>query len=584
MTQRPDITRRTALIALGCLLVLNLLLRVFYLRYQFLNGDETIRALTAVRLLDGGTLYVDVVTDKPPGATLFYAAVFALFGRSMTAVHLSAWVWNFLTAAVIYLIGRRFAGRRVGVLAAAIFVYFSTNYFTQDMMAANTELLMALPYTIAFLLFMLAQHDLPERDAEDIQINAVRRYWLSVAAGLMAAAALIFKQVGVFILLFFAVYAAISAYQKSRRDGRKVRLGSMLVAVYEKLAPAGVGVILGVGSLLAWLYFTGALRGFWRYSVRMGAAYVGSLPPGLWLKFMTGRLGGYVLFNAALWMLALWAVIAFVRSRRRSAEHLDTRPGNDGGADGFELSLVSWAAASMLGLFAGGRFFGHYFFALLPALSLLGARGLELMLGELRARRSSHRLVRLAVAVVILSLAIGFYRFHHRTAILAYETLTGTSSRFSESWGMTEREREAEEIARFVRERIGEGEPLYIWGFSLDVYWQSGCRPASRFLTPNYVAGHFYPELSRAEAPGDPFWRDAREQLIDDLRASRPRLILNTDEALYDLPFPEITEFIRDNYVYEGQIGSDPARPFLIFRLREKDKRLKRAPEPGATR
>src|SRR5258707_942032 len=74
-------------IALVGLFLLNLLLRVFYLRYQFVNGDEAVRALTARTLLDGGRLYVDVMTDKPPGTTWFYAAVFYLFGRSMAAVH-----------------------------------------------------------------------------------------------------------------------------------------------------------------------------------------------------------------------------------------------------------------------------------------------------------------------------------------------------------------------------------------------------------------------------------------------------------------------------------------------------------------
>ena len=44
-------------------------------------------------MLEGARLYADVVTDKPPGASLFYAAVFTVFGSSMKAVHLAATVW-----------------------------------------------------------------------------------------------------------------------------------------------------------------------------------------------------------------------------------------------------------------------------------------------------------------------------------------------------------------------------------------------------------------------------------------------------------------------------------------------------------
>ena len=566
-----DLNTRQVAVALACLFVLNLLLRVFYLRYQFLNGDETIRALTAVGFLEGGTLYVDAVTDKPPGATLFYALVFALFGRSMAAVHIAAWIWNYLTGLVIYATGDSIACRRTGLIAAALFVYFSSNYLTQDMMAANTEMLMALPYSVAFVLFIRAQRESGVTSSDE-QLAAARRYWLSLGAGLMAGMAVIFKQVGVFILFFFAVYSGIAAYSAAKRRGERTGAKHLFLGAYARLAPAVVGFVLALGSLLLWLYSTSSLTGFWRNSVQMGAAYVGSTPPELWLKFMTTRGGGYVLFNGALWVLAGSAVMAWLR-RRRSKESF---PLLSSSVERPELALILWAAVSLLGVFAGGRFFGHYFFTVLPPLCLLGALGVESLLARLR-RPPVTRPTRFAMAALILLFLIGFARFHQRTAVLAYETITGTTTRLSGSWGMTQRERDAQDVAAFVRQRLGEGEPLYIWGFSLDVYWRSGCKPASRFLTPNYVAGHFYPEMTSSSGADDPFWRSAREQLIDDLSTSRPRLILNTDEALYDLPFPEITEFVRQNYAYEGQIGSDPARPFLVFRLKEKDRRIKPA-------
>src|SRR6266571_1351301 len=150
------ITTQQLLLTFGCLFLLNLLLRVFYIRFDFVNGDEGVRALTAARMLEGARLYADVVTDKPPGASLFYAAVFAVFGRSMKAVHLAATVWNFATSVVVYLISSRLYNKRIGLWAALLFVYFSTNYFTQDTMAANTELLLALPYAAAFYFFMVS--------------------------------------------------------------------------------------------------------------------------------------------------------------------------------------------------------------------------------------------------------------------------------------------------------------------------------------------------------------------------------------------------------------------------------------------
>ncbi len=182
------ITPGQLMLALCGLFLLNLLLRGFYIRYDFVNGDEGVRALTAVRMLEGARLYADVVTDKPPGASLFYAAVFTVFGSNMKAVHLAATLWNFGSALVICLIGTRFYGRRIGLWAALLFVYFSTNYFTQDMIAANTELLMALPYSAAFYFFMTAASEKSE-PGKTSPFNSTGL----IAAGLLTGLATLFS-------------------------------------------------------------------------------------------------------------------------------------------------------------------------------------------------------------------------------------------------------------------------------------------------------------------------------------------------------------------------------------------------------
>ena len=202
------------MLAFGGLFLLNLLLRVFYIRYDFVNGDEGVRALSAVRILEGARLYVDVVTDKPPGASLFYAAVFAVFGRSMKAVHLAAIAWNFGTALIVFLIASRFYTRRMGLWAALLFVYFSTNYFTQDMMAANTELLMVLPYAAAFYFFMVSRETKGSGRNALLVVSA-----RLVAAGVLTGIAGLFKQIGVLNLMFFAFYEVLAV---SKGRGNRV--------------------------------------------------------------------------------------------------------------------------------------------------------------------------------------------------------------------------------------------------------------------------------------------------------------------------------------------------------------------------
>jgi len=101
------------------------------------------------------------------------------------------------------------------------------------------------------------------------------------------------------------------------------------------------------------------------------------------------------------------------------------------------------------------------------------------------------------------------------------------------------------------------------------VYWQTGCRPASRYLTPYYIDGRF-PDAESVLAPPDaPFWKEARANFIEDLRRTRPRLILDISGRMGDLPYPEIVEFIKENYRDEGRILADPQRPFRVLRLKD---------------
>ncbi len=528
--------------------ILNLLLRVFYLRFDFVNGDESVRALTATGLLDGARLYVDLVTDKPPGTTFFYAGVFALFGRNMAAVHLAATIWNFFTSVMVYLTAKQIYGKRAGLCATLLFVYFSTNYFTQDMMAANTEMLMGLPYTASFYFFLRA------RDAQNRRLG----FDLFIA-GLLTGIAVTFKQLGIFNLALFGLYELLMVY-RVRKDKP---ISASLFAAIKRLALISAGVAVVLAVLVVWLYATASLTDFWRNVVVLNRFYVTALPVGLWLQFMVGRTFGYVFFNLTLWSLAVWTIWRAVKKSREAEQKSETQS---------ELLVTFWGLVSLAGVFTGGRFFGHYFIQVLPALSILGASSLVLLFERLKTPALKQKTIAV-FSLLAVFFTIGLVRSHGRTAVLAYETLTGTRTRFSEDWGMTKREREAEIVAQRVRERVGAGEPLYIWDYALDVYWRSGCRPASRYLTPAYITGDFSnSNINLADAEADAkntFWAEAHGNFIADLKLSRPRIILDMSDTFVSLPYKDITDFIDEHYERDEEIGIESGRPFVVYKLKE---------------
>jgi 4-amino-4-deoxy-L-arabinose transferase-like glycosyltransferase len=546
---------RQVVLVLGGLFLLNLLLRVFYLRYDFVNGDEGVRALSALRMLEGARLYADVVTDKPPGASFFYAAVFAAFGRTMKAIHLAAIVWNFATSLLVYLIAARFYGKRTALWAVLLFVYFSTNYFTQDMMAATTELLMALPYAAAFYFFMIAGVDPSKR----------MRAGSLLAAGVLTGVAALFKQVGVLNLGFFAIYEIWGAVRgdEAVRDSLMASLRKSI----GRLLLIGSGFAAVVVLFALWLVRIGALQNFWRNAILLNMFYIDSEPANLWVRFFLGRGLGFVFFNATICVLAIWAV---ARSLKAASEHSHNQAEADTGkfpaSTRFDLAVALWGAVTLAGVVMSGRFFGHYFIPALPALSLLAARGARLL-----GQRLSHspRKVRWKIAVAALAVlfTIGLLRCHHRTAVLAYETITGSRTRWSANWGMTRRQEEAEVISAFVRSKIASGEPLYIWGYAHDVYWQTGCRPASRYLTSYYIDGRFVDAEATVAESGEELRREAAANLIEDLRLTQPRLILDVYSSILSLPYADLVDLIRTNYRDAGSIGPNPDRPFRVFEL-----------------
>jgi hypothetical protein len=442
-----------------------------------------------------------------------------------------------------------------------LFIYFSTNHYTQDMMAANTELLMALPYAASFYFFIRARS--PMQGSGRVRVSSGRSVAPLLIAGLLTGLAALFKQVAVFSLLFFALYEGVAVYRAWRKDSNAPAVLTEAGAAIVRLLTVGAGFAAVMISLVLWLRSTGALDDFWRNVFEMGSLYMRALPRDVWLKFMAGRTLGYALFNLALWSLAAFALVRSIRSKPTDEALAKVRPV----CPDREMDLIVsvWGGVSLVGVFTGGRFFGHYFIQVLPALSLLGARGMRTLLEGLAG---AGRKRRVAFATLVLIFLVGLVRFHGRTAILAYETVTGTRTGTSESWGMTQREREAEVVANRLRGMAAEGEPIYIWGYALDVYWRSQCRPASRYLLPYYTTGRFL-DGAAVEPDNEEFWRESSSRLIEDLRRERPRVILDVEANLMSEPDSEVTEFVRDNYRRDGQIGPDPHRPFAVYRLKE---------------
>src|SRR5256885_401416 len=373
---KPESTpRNRTWILFFALLAFNFLLRIVYARFEFLlNPDELLWAVSAREFLAGKTLYKDVWLDKPPGATLIYAGVFAPTGVKMAAIRVFAPLYVFLTALVVRAVAKLLFDDRIGWMAAFLFSYLSVNYFPEAMILLNTELLMLLPLCAATWCFLRGL----------VRDNDRVAYF--IAAGMLTGIATVIKPVALFDLLLFA-FAPF--FPKSRRDARTIMSAAF---------STGAGLILVLAAFYLILDLAEAREAFVRDALLTGAHYITDQTWGETLRRSSGLLF-YAGYNLPFFILA---AIAWPKRK----------PGS---------WIWVWLLASFLGAAAGRRFYGHYFIQLLPPLAILSAVGLNAFLKQLRSRPNFAR--RAAAAVLVLLTIFSVYRFQERTIVVAWARL-----------------------------------------------------------------------------------------------------------------------------------------------------------------
>ena len=343
--------------------VLGAILRLPTFGRPLLSDDEAIYAATADAVTRGDQLYRDVVDHKPPFIYHVYQAGFAVFGPYGThGAHALVILSVLLTAGLLFAIkAREPGGARVALAAAALFLIFSTTWHDYDALAANCELFVLAPQALAAWL-LLRDLRRPARGAGGLAIH--------FAVGALIGASALFKYQG---LTFLGASIGLCVWW--------ALLGR---ASWSWVAPRGLchvaGALATPALYLAWCAAAGnaAAAIYW---FKFNFSYVGAglsgteaLARGLRRTLL---IGGTALVPYALGIAAAVATAAaMVRVIRGRL------PRADAPSPSVVLAFL-WLVTSAIAVTAGGRFFGHYFHLVLPALCLLAApEGIEKLRGH----------------------------------------------------------------------------------------------------------------------------------------------------------------------------------------------------------
>lgn len=430
------------------------------------DADEATVATVARAINAGAELYHDTADRKPPVVPYIYAGVFRLTGDGeLRPVRAVA----ALTLAVTALLLAREARRREGDAATGIWCGVLFLFATVTFFPSDVQ-------AAGFEVFML----LPITAA----VLSARR-GRAVQAGLWLALACLSKQT--------AVMTALPVAYLVLRAGGWRALGRAAMATVVPLA--GTALVFGPSEFLLWNLSGNA--GYLGVGDSLGHALLRGL----------GMTSAFVAFNVVVVGLV---VIGAGRGR-------------------VTTDLWLWIAGAAVSVFAGLRFYGHYYLQLLPPLVLAAAPAIA------EARRRWRPLPLLVVAPAVVLVAAGFLPFGTRNVV------------------------HYREVAAVIRATTDSDDRIFVWGTYPELYWAGGRLPGTRFVHTGFVTGNTGGRRPGSGRPEDGI-PGAWEMLVQDFSSNRPALVVDTSPTTirnarhYRLLDSPLAAVIRRDYRHVGTV------------------------------
>jgi hypothetical protein len=448
----------------------------------------------------------------------------------------------------------------------------------------------------------------------------------AIAGGAFVGIASQVNPKAVFALLFFALFLfaarrwrhAAESQEKTPITGQKLESNALIanrlpLTTFCSVSFAMAGFIAGALPFLIYIAATRALASYWRYVWEWGSLYAGYYQP--WWIVVTGfvQTADYFLLNNTLLIALIYVAVAGARRVRGTGSDAPKQAPAASFASlaifRADMSLLLWLAVSYAGMATGGRFFGHYFFEIIPCLCLIGARGVIAIASPVAFGAQAiggtaendpagpstpfvmSRARRVAVCLLVLGFVFTLVRFHTRTVTLAAQWVSGAKSAEPDDWLHERLNREERRVAAQVRDldgapgvadRMGVQSPrasgaqtpsdyLFVWGYRPEIYYWSGLLPASKYLSTQPLTGvpadvHYFGDEYHSLLDEDVLAAE-RMELVRELQQTRPEFIIDElgtfNSNLSIRSYAEMREFM------EGYKSLGMIERFEIYRRKD---------------
>lgn len=503
----------------------------------FFNIDEGIFCSFANTILNGGLPYRDVVDTLAPLTSYFFAVIFLIFGKNnMLAVHIALILLIFCISIALYFVNSLVGNKKSGYLAAIFFCIFSYNFYELDMLAFETEWLLAFFSSLGA--YFLLKYFLNNK-----HLNLF-------FSGVCFALAVFSKQPALFAYMPVLLFCVVFSYVNNKK----------ISVSFKACALNLLGFSLVAGGFVYYFYANNALRDFWYWFWEYFCVYyVPALTSVEKIKIALSFDDSYFQINYLLLVLFLFYAFATALNTFRAfrkGRFIERKLLID-------WYLILWGVAAYVAVLYSGRNFGHYYIMALPPLCLIAGRAViyagEIINFVITQSASKYRIapvyqkaMKLILPVVlILSVLDPLELFYHRLRL----------------WSIFSRRIEQEAlipeefyvIPEYIKQNSTETDKILVWGFAPEFYALSGRMSCTRFIYSNYLTGlipwtncRFDLDTSNAIVPG------AWDIFMQEMQKNKPVYILDTSPGNYRCyakyppeKFPVFASFLEKNYTVE---------------------------------
>jgi hypothetical protein len=445
-----------------------LLLRLHNLSVP-LERDEGEYAYAGQLMLSGIPPFKEACNMKMPGIYGIYAAIMALFGQSIQAIHLGLIIVNLLVSAGVFLLGRRLFSPLVGCAAGACYATSSLSISVLGPFA-HAEQFVVLPVVYGAWLFLRAV------DSK----KAVSLFF----SGLLLGSGFIIKQHAASFMVF-GLLMLVYVQWMSRVSWK---LGNFMLP---SAALVG-GMMVPFAAVCGIMAGAGVFGQFWFWTVVYAREYISQVSFANGMRMLMDTLSSLVVAAPTVWGAAIVGLLALGSRARDSLQ---------------SVFAMLFFLCSFLCVCPGLYFREHYFIQMLPALALLAGIGVEAI-----CRPAIRRMGPAACTIVgsTVAMAIALYPVvaeWHYLARLSPEKLSRAvygANPFPESVV----------LARYIREHTGPADRIAVVGSEPQIYFYSHRKSATSFM------------YTYALMESHPFALDMQHRMIREIEAAAPAYLV----------------------------------------------------------